>query len=113
MHPDSEQLAALVRIPDLDASVLAGRGDGTAVGAEGYALDAPLVSRHLQNLFARDRVPNLDLTRGVVLKVSGGRGQEAAVRAERDALDVVLVSGERDDLATGRQVPELDGSVIA
>ena len=79
---------ALGDVPQPDGLVVAGRGEGVAVGAEGDRVHRPSVAAESLKLLAGGEVPELD---GVV--VAPGR-QGLAVRAEGQGVNLVLVPGE-------------------
>src|SRR5437762_12754991 len=102
MAAQGDEFLAGLRVPDLDAFILAGRGQEQAVRAEGGSQAGTGVALQGEKYRARLRIPDVH---GVVVP---GRGEAEAVGAERQAARPL-----RPRLAqvvqhlAGRRVPQL------
>ena len=104
-----EELLAVRRVPELDAAVLARRGQQLAIRRQGDPVDG-IGSREFPQRTARRNVPQLD---GIV---GAARGDGMPGRMKRQAENEVLMAAgasEGLDFLAGGRVPELDGLVKA
>src|SRR3954467_10752260 len=93
--PKHEDLPAAPRVPDPDRLVDAGRGEPTAVGVEGHAVDRVAVGLERADLPAGRRGPDPDRP------VGPPRGEPGAVGAEGHGGDgnLMRLLADEDDLA--------------
>src|SRR5262249_36847295 len=99
---EGQQLLPRGHVPDLDAVVVAGRGQTLAVRAERNLPDPVLVSAQGAHLASGLQIPDLDLAGSLRPIVAvAGRRQQPAVRAEGDAVDGESVALEREGRPKG------------
>ena len=94
-------------VPDADGAVLAGAGEGAAVGAEGHAEDPVRVAFQGVAEVAAVHIPESD---GVVV---AGAGEGAAVGSEGHAVDLFRVAPQGVAEIAAVHIPELHGAVPA
>src|SRR5262249_61338913 len=101
---DDRECRAGGHVHDPHRPVLAGGGDGLAVGAEGQAVDLAELLAQREDDPAAVGVPDDDLA-GLVLVAAAAGGQPLAVGAEGDAADRGGVSRGRGYLLPPGHVP--------
>src|SRR5262249_38087033 len=99
---DADDVLARVRLPDLDAIVVAAAGEPLAVGAPGHAPQRSRLALVGQGNLAAVGLPDRHRV------VEGAAGHARAVRAVAHVIDAALGSRERLHVLAAFDVPELD-----